>query len=113
MEEIKNTLQCGYVKNNDAAGKRDKTLVYVVRNREDLLQKVIPFFKRYPLRTEKRKDFESFRKVLELMEAGEHLDGEGFKQIVFLAFSMNANGRYRKRKIDDILADLKSSETVR
>ena len=110
---IRDALQCGYIKSNDAAGKRDKTLVYVVRDRKDLLKKVIPFFEQYPLQTEKRKDFESFRTVVRMMETNQHLTKEGFEKIVQLAFSMNANGRYRKRQMTDILTFPKSSETVR
>ena len=106
LEGIQETLQCGYIKANDAAGKRDKTLVYVVRDRKDLLYKVIPFFERYPLQSEKRKDFEIFRVVVQMLEANVHLTLEGFKKIIQLAYSMNANGRYRKRKVEDILAKL-------
>ena len=113
LESIRNTLQCGYIKSNDAAGKRDKTLVYVVRDRLDLLQKVIPFFEQFPLQTEKRKDFELFRTIVRLMKTNQHLTKEGFEKIVRLAFSMNANGRYRKRQMKDILTSPKSSETVR
>ena|SRR3989338_3787502 len=113
LEAIRETLQCGYVKANDAAGKRDKTLVYVVRDRNDLLHKVIPFFERFPLQTAKRMDFESFRMIVQMMEVGNHLKTKGFKRIVRLAFSMNANGRYRRRKMTDILGTLESSETVR
>ena len=100
-------------KNNDAAGKRDKTLVYVVRDRKDLLTKIIPFFEKYPLRTAKREDFEIFRKVVQMIERKQHFDLEGFQIIVALAFSMNANGRYRRRDKSEILKQLKSSETVR
>ena len=106
LEGIQNVLQCGYIKANDAAGKRDKTLVYVVRDRKDLLEKVIPFFERFPLQTAKRKDFESFRLVVQMMQANEHLKIEGFKKIVAFAFAMNANGCYRKRKMVDILSNL-------
>lgn len=113
LEAIQDTLQCGYIKANDAAGKRDKTLVYVVRDRRDLLKKVIPFFERYPLQTEKRKDFESFRLIVQMMEMRKHLTIEGFEKIVRLAFSMNADGRYRKRRMTDILTSLTSSETAR
>lgn len=113
LEGIQRTLQCGYIKANDAAGKRDKTLVYVVRDRLDLLQKVIPFFEQFPLQTEKRKDFESFRTIVQMMETNQHLTKRGFEKIVRIAFSMNANGRYRKRQMTDILASPKSSETVR
>ena len=104
LEGIRETFRCGYIKANDAAGKRDKTLVYVVRDRSDLLKKVIPFFERYPLQSEKRKDFEAFRQIVQMMERNEHLNIEGFEKIVQLAFSMNANGRYRKRKAETILA---------
>ena len=113
LEGIQKTLQCGYIKANDAAGKRDKTLVYVVRDRNDLLRNVIPFFERYPLQTEKQKDFETFRIIVKMMETNQHLTMEGFERIVQLAFSMNAKGRYRKRRIEDILAMPISSETVR
>lgn len=106
LEGIRDTLQCGYIKANDAAGKADKTLVYVVRDRKDLLQKIIPFFERYPLLSEKRNDFELFRKIVRRIEAGEHLKLEGFEQIVCLAYAMNAKGRYRKRKMEVILAKL-------
>src|SRR5437588_4951726 len=37
---------CGYIKRN---GLRDRALVFVVRRRRDLLQKVIPFFERSTL----------------------------------------------------------------
>ncbi len=113
LEGIQETLQCGYIKTNDAAGKRDKTLVYVVRDRKDLLQKVIPFFERYPLLTEKHKDFETFRRIVQMMGINTHLTREGFEEIVRLAFSMNANGQYRRRKMEEILVKPRSSETVR
>ena len=113
LEAIRKQLQCGYIKANDAAGKRDKTLVYVVRDRKDLIRKIVPFFERFPLRTEKRKDFELFRKIIQMMENNSHLKVKGFEEIVRLAYSMNANGLYRKRKMEDILTTLTSSETIR
>ena len=113
LEGIQETLQCGYIKANDAVGKRDKTMVYVVRDRNDLLHKVIPFFERYPLQTEKQKDFETFREIVQRMKSDEHLTLEGFEDIVQLAFSMNGKGKYRKRKMEEILASPISSETIR
>ena len=113
LEEIKKQLRCGYIKANDARGKRDKTLVYVVRDRKDLIQKIIPFFERFQLHTEKRKDFELFRKIVHMMEKSDHAKIEDFKKIVQFAYSMNANGIYRKRKMEDILTTLTSSETIR
>ena len=113
LEEIKKQLRCGYIKANDALGKRDKTLVYVVRDRLDLIEKVIPFFERFPLHTEKRKDFELFRKIIQMMKKNDHMKIEGFRKIIQIAYSMNADGIYRKRKMEDILTTLTSSETIR
>ena len=113
LEEIMETLQCGYVKANDAAGKRDKCHVYVVRDRKDLARKIIPFFDRFKLRTEKRNDFKTFKLVVQMMEDSDHLAVEGFQKIVDLAFSMNAKGRYRRLKKEAILEKLTSSETIR
>src|ERR671928_12823 len=46
LELIRDRLGCGYIKPNS---KRDRALVLVVRNREDLLERVLPFFRRQPL----------------------------------------------------------------
>ncbi|MBI2094626.1 MAG: LAGLIDADG family homing endonuclease [Candidatus Omnitrophica bacterium] len=104
LEEIKNFLGCGYIKPNDAAGKRDKTLVYVVRDRNALLNKIIPFFREFPLRTAKRNDFETFREIVIMMDKSHHLTVSGFQKIARLAFKMNAGGKYRKIKIEAVLA---------
>ena len=104
LEEIKSFLGCGYIKPNDAPGKRDKTLVYVVRDRNDLLNRIIPFFLKFPLRTAKRDDFETFREIVLMMNKNHHLTFFGFQEITRLAFKMNANGKYRKRKIETILS---------
>jgi hypothetical protein len=113
LEKIRKVLGCGYIKANAAAGKRDKTLVYVVRDRKDLVRKIIPFFRKFPLQTEKRKDFEIFSRIVLFMKKGEHQKLKIFRKIVHDAFSMNAGGRYRRRNKKTILKDLTSSETVR
>src|SRR3990167_2652208 len=44
LNMIKQRLDCGYLKPNHRKNLRDTSYVYVVRNRQDLLQKVIQFF---------------------------------------------------------------------
>ena len=75
--------------------------------------RVIPFFERYSLHTQKRQDFELFRQVVEMMNQEMHLSSDGFARIVELAYAMNANGSRRKVPREDILGTLKSSETIR
>jgi LAGLIDADG endonuclease len=102
---------CGYIKRN---GRRDRALVYVVRKREDLLTRVIPFFEACPLLSSKHCDFEKFSKVVRAMASGHHRTSEGFLELLETAVSMNGNGRFRKyRWLDVVVSQPESSETVR
>ena len=113
LEAIRERLGCGIIKANHMGSRHDRTHVLVVRNRQDLAMKVIPFFDRYPLHTVKKNDFASFKQVVGMMAAGLHLSTDGFKTIVSLAYSMNANGSRRRVAQENILGTLKSSETIR
>ena len=112
LELIRATLRCGYIKPNHR-NSRDRTYVLVVRDRNDLVTKVVPFFRKYELRTTKRADFERFAQIVGMMKAGRHLNLDGLKQILRMAFSMNQGGIRRRMILDDILARLEPSETVR
>src|SRR3989338_7179010 len=57
LREIQEYFGCGYLKKNHAKSTYDTTYVYVVRDRIDLLEKIIPFFRQYPLRSVKQKSF--------------------------------------------------------
>jgi LAGLIDADG endonuclease len=89
-------LGCGRVRANAGRGKRDKSLVFVVRKRRDLLTKVIPFFEQHPIVSEKRLEFETFAHIVRAMDRGEHLTRIGFERLLQLAVQMNGGGRYRK-----------------
>lgn len=93
LEHIRERLGCGYVKPNS---RRDRALVYVVRNRAALLELVIPFFERVPLLSAKRADFEKYAHVVKEMGRGHHLSSVGFAELLDVALSMNGNGRYRQ-----------------
>src|SRR5688572_22360195 len=73
LDLIVQRFGCGRIQQNHR-GTKDKTLVLVVRKRQDLLQKVIPFFDSYPLLSTKRQDFLAFRSVVNAMDRGEHLE---------------------------------------
>ena len=57
---------------------------------------MIPFFDRYTLHTVKKSDFESFKRIVVMMNSELHLTADGFKEIVSIAYSMNANGSRRR-----------------
>jgi hypothetical protein len=62
---------------------------YVVCRREDLLERIIPFFRQHPLRTAKRRDFEKFAFCVELMAKDRHETREGLAEIAEVMQTMN------------------------
>lgn len=110
---VRNVFGCGRIRRNHAGSRRDVTWVFVVRNRSDLTQKVLPFFARHPLRSAKAEDFKIFRRVIGLMEEGRHRTTDGIREAVRLAYAMNGGGRRRKRSLEKLLSLLEPSETTR
>jgi hypothetical protein len=62
---------------------------YLVEKRVDLVETIIPFFRRYPLRSSKRFDFEKFARCVELITSGRHLTPEGLIAIAEITETMN------------------------
>lgn len=89
-------FECGNIRFN----KRDQTYKYEVRNLNDLIVKIIPHFKNYPLQTSKRADFERFEKVCFMMQKKFHLQNKTITKIISLAYQMNNFGARRYLKTD-------------
>ena len=68
---------------------RENLYRYSVCRRQDLLERIIPFFRECPLRTAKRFDFEKFASCVERMADDRHLTREGLVEIVRIAETMN------------------------
>jgi hypothetical protein len=62
---------------------------YVVRRRDDLLSKIIPFFRLHPMHSSKQQNFEKFARCVELIEAGRHFSPAGLIEIAEIAQTMN------------------------
>src|SRR3989344_404259 len=73
-----------------------------VRGLENL-NKLVKFFKKYPLQTSKKRSFELFSEIIEMMNQKQHLNKKGLKRIANLASKMN---RQVKRHLE-------SPETIR
>ncbi len=84
LHALKKYFGCGVVRTNH--GDR---MAYRVRGKKDLLERIIPFFEKHPLKTKKRIDFEKFRRVLLIMQAGDHLTKEGVTETRRIAAQMN------------------------
>ena len=67
---------------------------YRVRSIKHLLENIVPFFQKHSLKTQKNIDFKKFRRILLIMEAGDHLKPEGVEEIRRITAQMN-RGRSR------------------
>ena len=84
LHALKAYFGCGVVRTNH--GDR---MAYRVRSKEHLLEKIVPFFMKHPLKTKKNVEYLKFRDVLLLMEKSAHLTIEGVEKIRAVASEMN------------------------
>ena len=90
LEELREFFGCGRVSvNRRHDNHRENMAQFVVNRREDLVETVIPFFRRFPLRSAKRRDFETFAACVDLMKHGRHLTPQGLIEIAELTQTMN------------------------
>lgn len=91
LEELKDRLSCGYIKQNSQKDLTDKSLAYVVRDLSSLKDKVIPFFDKKLFI--KKDAFEKFEKVINFVISRKHLTKDGIRKIIDIAYSMNTKRR--------------------
>jgi len=60
-----------------------------VTSSKQILNKIIPHFDKYNLITQKQADYLLFKKIVNLIEQGEHLKGEGIQLIINVRASLN------------------------
>ena len=113
LDMIKSEMSCGRVM--PKPGQED-CLIFVVDNRRQLIEKVVPFFENYKPIAKKR-DFEAFKNIVFGLERKEHADKESFRRLIETAFKMNSEGKQRRYALHEVLESLEkqtgSSETVR
>src|SRR2546421_4036573 len=81
---------CGKVyRNRRHDNHREDLFRYCVQRYGDLRDIIVPFFQEHPLRTSKRRNFESFAKIMELMTLRRHLSEEGICEIAGIVQTMN------------------------
>jgi LAGLIDADG endonuclease len=107
----KRYLECGTMRQ-----RRDGVWYYEVNNFTAIRQNVIPFFREFGfLSAKKKRDFQKFRKIAEIIESRGHLTREGIEKILTIRRDMNDGGK-RKFAEEDIRARIEaweSSETTR
>jgi LAGLIDADG endonuclease len=92
IESLKGLLECG-VYNQSV----DRNLAYIkVCVFEDIYNKIIPFFLKYPLQRAKALDLADFCKAADLIKNKAHLTKEGMDQILKIKTGMNTGRKYIK-----------------
>jgi len=68
---------------------RERLCQFIVNRRVELVETVIPFFERHPLRSGKRADFEKFAQIVWMVDNGCHLTPDGLIEIAEIVQTMN------------------------
>ena len=108
LELFQNIFQCGTLRDRgDGVGYFD------VRRISDITRIVIPFFERFPLKSQtKRKQFEVFREIAYLMRDRAHLTRDGLAHILTLRDQIKV-ARQRKYTSERILSTFRSRNPQR
>ena len=94
LREIRNYFRCGAVYYQKEKRKNHSACYrFGISSQKDIHEVLIPFFDKYRLRSEKRKNYILFRKVAKLVKEGLHRNNEGLKEILFLKSQMNSGAR--------------------
>jgi hypothetical protein len=107
----KRHLECGTMRQ-----RRDGVWYFEVNNLGAIRDNVIPFFRRFGfLSAKKKRDFAKFRRIVEIIERGDHLKREGVVKILEIRSDMNDGGKrkYSAEEILDRVEAWESSETTR
>lgn len=104
LDALLDHFGCGSIR----LSKSDGTHKFEIRSLKPLVEVIIPFFKTYSLLTEKRKDFEAFIQVCEIIKSNRHKSKEGMIEIIELAAHMNPGGT-RKYSREDLLATVNNA----
>lgn len=102
LSQIKKYLGCGRIQQ-----RKDGLHMYVCSNPISIQERVIPFFRKFNLRSQlKKKNFSIFCQIAEKVFEKQHLTHSGLKEIIELREKLN-EGKGRKRKYE--LGDFEKS----
>ena len=89
LEDLQAFFGCGWIRES----KSDRTFKYEARSIGDLTKSILPHFERFPLRGYKARSCAGFSHVCRMVEQGHHLQRDGLREIVDIAYQMNLGKR--------------------
>ncbi len=94
LHSIKKFFTCGVVRVN-----HDDRFELRIRSIEHINQIIIPHFEKYPLITQKKFDFIKFKKIVNLINQGKHLEKNGLIKIIDISSQMNRKDKKKALEI--------------
>ena len=95
---------CGAIRHS----RSDRTFKYESRSVDELIEHVVPHFEGYPLRGSKARSFDGFARVCRMVRQGDHLERDGLREIIGIAFEMNlGKRRYTRSELLRMLGEVK------
>ena len=86
LTRLIDNLGCGKI---EKVTTRPNAITFVLYKFSDINNKIIPFFKKYPLQGIKSMDYNDFCKIAKIMEDKSHLTPKGLKRIKSLKSGLN------------------------
>ena len=91
LDKVRNALGCGAVYfQKEKRINHSQCYRYTVNSHRDVIEKIVPFFRKYPLQSvSKKNNFKIFCEIARLVEKGKHHSKEGIEEIKKLKSQMN------------------------
>ena len=93
LEGLQMFFGCGWIRRS----RSDRTFKFESRSVGELVELVIPHFERFPLVGDKARSFEGFARICRMIRQGDHLERDGLREIVHVAYEMNLGKRRHSR----------------
>jgi hypothetical protein len=104
LANLQTFFGCGAIRHS----RSDRTFKYESRSVDELTEHVVPHFESYPLRGSKAWSFVSFARVCRMVRQGDHLERDGLREIIDIAFEMNlGKRRYPRGELLRVLDEVK------
>jgi lysophospholipase L1-like esterase len=94
LYDLERYYECGNVQIDN---RKENAFKFNVNKLDDIINKIIPHFDKYPLLTSKNLDYLDFRKVAYMMKDGLHLNEKGMMEIMSIKDNMNSKRSFEER----------------
>ena len=81
LQRIKHTIGCGKLIRKKEKHRHNRSVGFVVYKKLDLIEKVVPFFDKYPLQGKKKVDFNLWKEAVLMWKNNIHRTKDGVKRL--------------------------------